>query len=511
MRYTSILLVFLFAISCAQHDYDLLIKNGTIIDGSGADAVQGHVLVHEGIIIKTGDFDIETHKAAAIIDVEGKVISPGFVDGHSRGVPVETPRFDNFLSMGVTTITLGLIGNSPGEDKVEEWMNDVDEIGTGPNIIHFTGHSTLRDIVDAPRESDLDESYLNEMRNLLRSSINAGSFGISYGLEFEPASYADMPELVSLATLAKEQGGIVMGHVRNEDDGNIEEAITEMHDVGHESGAQINISHLKIVYANDPQRAEDVLSLMDEARDRGLSVTADVYPYVASFTTIGIIFPEWARLPNDFDEVVESRRGELEEYLRNRINLRNGPEATLFGTEPWTGKTLAEVADELDMPFENVLIDEIGPEGASAAYFVMNEDVMQRFLIDPYVMVSSDGGPEMRHPRGYGSFAKIIRKYVNEENLLSLEEAIRKMSGLPAETLGLTNADKVDVQRGLIREGYSADLLIFAPSNIKDNATFEDPHAFSEGFDWVFVNGVPVIKDRIKNESLPAGIIRKLN
>ena len=509
IRLTTVLTIILFAISCTRPDYDLLIKNGTIIDGNGSEAMSGHVLINNGLIVRSGDFDLDNITATKIIDASGRVIAPGFVDAHSRGVPQETPRFDNFLSQGVTTITLGLIGRSPGDDDVAGWMREVDEIGAGPNVIHFTGHSTLRNLTNAPREGSLSDSYINRMKEIIEASMSAGSFGLSYGLEFEPASYADMTELVSLASVAVEHGGMIMGHVRSEDDDRIEEAITEILDVAKESEAKLNISHLKIVYANDPARAEVVLALMDEARKNGMKVTADLYPYIASFTTIGIVFPEWARPPNDLGEVVEARRPELEEYLRNRIQLRNGPEATLFGSGHWTGKTLKEVADELNKPFEDVLIDDIGPEGASAAYFVMNEEVMQRFLIDPYVMVSTDGGPEMRHPRGYGSFAKIIRKYVNELELLSLEEAIYKMSGLPALTLGLTDSEKVDIQRGLIREGFAADLVIFNPDHVRDTATFEEPHSFAEGFDWVFVNGVVVIEEGESNEELPAGMIRR--
>lgn len=347
-----LLCILIFSISCSNYDYDLFIKNGLIIDGTGSEAVSGHVLVHDGKIVQAGDFDISEISAENTIDAEGRVISPGFVDVHSRGVPGETPRFDNFLTQGVTSITLGLIGRSPGNDDVKGWMNGVDNSGTGPNVIHFTGHSTLRNLVDAPRESRLDNQYISRMQEILEESMSAGSFGLSYGLEFEPASYADMPELVALANRAVDNGGIIMGHVRSEDDDRIEESIAEILEIARETDAQLNISHLKIVYANDPQRAEDVLSLLNEARDEGMTITADLYPYVASFTTIGIIFPEWARPPHDFEEVVDNRRAELEDYLRNRINLRNGPEATLFGTGPWTGKTLAEVAEELDIPFE---------------------------------------------------------------------------------------------------------------------------------------------------------------
>jgi N-acyl-D-amino-acid deacylase len=206
---------------------------------------------------------------------------------------------------------------------------------------------------------------------------------------------------------------------------------------------------------------------------------------------------------------VESRRDELAGYLRERVNSRNGPEATLFGTPPWAGKTLKEVADSLNKPFEDVLIDDIGPHGAGAAYFVMNEEVMKRFLTDPYVMVSSDGSPTMHHPRGYGSFAKIIDDYVITEQLLTLEEAIYKMSGLPAKTLGLSDDPEVETQRGVIKEGFSADLLLFDPENIRDAATFENPHQLAEGFDWVFVNGIAVIENGERNKELPGGVLRR--
>lgn len=509
LRLLPILLIASFLTFCSQPDYDLLIKNGLIYDGSGATPAEGHVLVHDGMIVRTGDFDLTGITASETVDANGRVVSPGFVDAHSRGEPTETPRFDNFLSMGVTTITLGLVGTSPGADDLIAWMESVDETGTGPNVIHFTGHSTIRDLANAPRQEDVEEATMSEMVEMLEDAMENGSFGLSLGLEFEPGRFAGRAELVRLAETVAERGGILMGHVRSEDDDRIDESVTELMEIGLAADVQTHISHLKIVFADDPQRADDVLAIIEEARDGGLMVTSDLYPYIASFTTIGLVFPEWANTQEEFDEAIETRRDELAEYLRNRIEQRNGPEATLFGTEPWTGMTLAEVAEELGKPFEEALIEDIGPEGGSAAYFVMNEDVMQRFLVDPHVMVSTDGGPEMRHPRGFGSFAKIIRKYVNELELLTLEEAIHKISGLPAETLGLTDPSLVDTPRGLIQDGLAADLLIFDPAEVNDPADFENPHTLAEGFDWVFVNGTAVIEEGERNGLLPSGVIRR--
>lgn len=499
--------------SCATdvERYDLLITNGFIIDGSGSPAFEADLLIHDGLIIEIGDINTEGKIIRREMDAEGKTITPGFIDTHSHGNPLSTPRFDNFLSMGVTSISLGQDGRSDGLDDVNAWMNEVDDQGTGPNILYFAGHNSLRRMVDAPRESGLDDSYIEEMREILKEAMDAGAFGLATGLEYDHGTFADLPELIALGEPVAEADGLIVSHVRNEDDDKIEESVTELLEQGIGSGANVHASHIKIVFGDDPQQAESVLELMDEARNEGIKATADVYPYTASFTGISIVFPDWALPPNDFDEVVSDQREELEEYLRNRVEARNGPEATLIGTAPWAGMTLKEVADELDKPFEDVLIDDIKPGGASAAYFVMDEDVMRRFLVDPYVMVSSDGSPTMRHPRGYGSFAKIIRQYVNEENILSLEEAIYKMSGFPAETTGLSDPEKVETPRGFIREGFAADLLIFDPANINDTASFEEPHNYAEGFDWVFVNGKAVIVEGERNELLPAGVIRKVD
>lgn len=407
---TYLFLILAFLISCnnstqPKTEYDLLITNAQIIDGTGADAFSGNILIDDGIIQKVGKFAADTIQATQIIDAEGRVVSPGFIDTHSHGNPLETPRFDNFLSMGVTTISLGQDGGSPSTSDLSGWMDQVDSVSTGPNILHFMGHGTLRRLSNTPQQPMLSDANLESMVGLMNDAMSAGSFGLTTGLEYESGRYARTPELVALAEPVANHNGLVMSHLRSEDDSKIEDSIRELINQGRESGAKIHVSHLKIVYANDSERAEDVLALMDEARQNGVQITADVYPYSASFTGIGIVFPNWVT-PGNFVEIKETRRDELEEYLRNRIEKRNGPEATLFGTAPWAGMTLAEVADSLNKPFEDVLIDDIGPSGASAAYFVMNEEVMKRFLQDPHVMVSSDGSPTMRHPRGYGSFAK---------------------------------------------------------------------------------------------------------
>jgi N-acyl-D-amino-acid deacylase len=491
----------------SQIEHDLLIRDAQIVDGTGSEAYSGHLLVDNGIIVRAGNFQTDTIRAVMSIDADGRTVSPGFIDAHAHGNPFETPRFDNFLAMGVTTIALGQDGSSPMTTDVAGWMSRVDSIGTGVNILHFTGHGTLRGLVDAPQQPNLPESNLDEMVILMENAMTAGSFGLSTGLEYESGRYATMQELAAIAKAVAEKDGIVMSHLRSEDNDHIEEAVSELIQQGRESGSRVHISHIKIVYANQADRASDVLAFMEQARQNGVRITADLYPYTASYTGIGIVFPDWIT-PSNFERLKETRRAELEQYLRNRIELRNGPEATLFGTPPWSGLTLAEVADSLDKPFEDVLIDDIGPSGAGAAYFVMNEDVMNRFLSDPHVMISSDGSPTMHHPRGYGSFAKIIDDYVNQESLLSLEEAIHKMTGLTAVTLGLSDPAKVEEPRGFLKPGFAADILIFDHTKFRDKATFEEPHLLAEGMDWVFVNGVAVIREGELNTLTPPGVIR---
>ncbi len=201
-----------------------------------------------------------------------------------------------------------------------------------------------------------------------------------------------------------------------------------------------------------------------------------------SYTTIGILFPEYALAPNDYEIVRQNRRNDLLDYVRDKVNRRNGPEATLFGTKPYKGKSLKQVADEKGIPFEKVLVDHIGPTGASAAYFTMDRDLQYRFIQDPYVMISSDGSPTMHHPRGYGSFAKVIEEFVVRDSLITLPEAIRKMTSFPADMIGIRD-------RGRLRKGYKADILIFNPINIKANASFAEPHKLATGFNYVIING----------------------
>jgi N-acyl-D-aspartate/D-glutamate deacylase len=461
---------------------DLLIENGQVLDGLGGDAVSADVVVIGDQIVFVGDAaftDTDRERIVRTIDAAGRTVAPGFIDLHSHGDPLETPEMENFLAMGVTTITLGQDGSSPDASPLSGWLEEVGEKGIGTNLAMFVGHGTLRNQSGIGMSADPEPADLQRMLGLLDDALDY-TFGLSTGLEYNPGLNAATGELRALAGVVGDNGRMIMSHMRNEDDDQLEAAIAELLEQGED--ARVHISHLKSVYGNGTDRAEQILSILDDARRNGIDITAEIYPYSASYTGIGIVFPVWAKTAEQFAVAKVERRDELAEYLRNRVNRRNGPEATLLGTDPWTGKTLADLAHELETPFEDVLIDVIGPQGGSGAYFVMNDELQGRLLQDPNVGVCSDGSPTGFHPRGHGTFAKIIETYVNDQGTLSLPEAIRKMTSFAAGVLGIAD-------RGAVQANMKADLIVFDPARIRAKATYPAPLQLADGFDIVIVNG----------------------
>jgi N-acyl-D-amino-acid deacylase len=515
----------IFLISCGNNDmplegilYDLMIVNGQIVDGTGSKPYLGTVLIKDGVLSYVGNANLESYEANQVIDADGMFITPGFIDAHGHGNAELNPKFKNFWSMGVTTILLGMDGRSDGIDDFNGWMQNVESARPGVNIAPFTGHGTARNATSIGLTTHPSEEQITELKDLIEEQMQRGSFGVTKGIEYIPGRFADIKELTEIGNIVAEYNGTIMSHIRNEDADQVQNSIRELIEVGSKSGSRVHVSHIKIVYSNDEKDADSVVALVDSARKAGVSITADVYPYTASFTGIGILYPEWALPPNNFETVKVERRSELAEYLRNRVNLRNGPEATLLGTAPWSGKTLADISDEFGIPFEDVLIDHLPPGSASAAYFVMNIDVMRRFLGYDHVVVSSDGSPEMRHPRGYGSFARIIRQFVVEEEFIAIQDAVKKMSGQTASIIGLdrdrglvkpeNQNDLRFTKRGYLKTGFAADVLIFDPANIRDAATFENPHQYATGFDYVIINGLIVQADGESTGARPGLVLR---
>lgn len=458
---------------------DLVLVGGLLVDGSGNAPRQADVVVGGGRILFVGDVAPGTVAPERVIDVSGRVVAPGFIDPHSHGDPLETPGFENFLAMGVTTITLGQDGSSPAVDDLERWLDEVAGNGIGPNLAMLMGHGTLRRQSGIGPAAQPSEQQLESLLERLDAALDV-TFGLSTGLEYNPGLNAGFVELDSLARVVGSRDRVIMSHLRSEDDDRLEAALDEL--IAQGRHARVHVAHLKSVYGRGAGRAREILAHIDAARDSGVEITADLYPYVASYTGIALLFPEWAKTPEAFAAARRDRYDELASYLRRRVMSRNGPAATLLGTEPYTGMTLADVAEALGKPFERVLIDDIGPQGASAAYFVMDESLQAALLTDPHVAVCSDGHPTGFHPRGHGAFAKIIERYVVAQELLSLPEAVRKMTSLPAEILGLRD-------RGRIRVGLAADLVVFDPERVRATATYVEPFQLAEGFELVVVNG----------------------
>lgn len=461
---------------------DLWIRNGDVVDGTGAPRSRADVLVTGDTITWVGPVDAGAVTAARTLDATGCVVTPGFIDAHAHGSPLRSGKFENFRAMGVTTICLGMDGGSASSAPLPRFFEITADRGFGVNIAPFLGHGAARRAVGIGTATEVSDAQRAELRAYVADSLEHGAFGLTTGLEYEPGRFAQMPELTAAAQPLGRAGAVVMSHVRNEDDEALLASLDELFEQCRGAGCAAHISHLKVVYGKGRDRADAILAHIDAARRDGLTITADVYPYVASYTGIGIVFPSWARAPNDYEAVKATRRAELAAHLRRRVTLRNGPEATVFGSGPFAGQSLAAAATAAGKPFEDLLIDDVGPSGASAAYFVMSAEVMERFLLDPHVMVASDGSPTMRHPRGHGTFARVLREHVQERGLLTLEEAVRKMTSLPADTVGLP-------RRGRLQTGHIADLLVFDPTEVRDHATFADPYQKATGIRHIVVAG----------------------
>ncbi|MCB0719027.1 MAG: amidohydrolase family protein [Bacteroidetes bacterium] len=478
---------------------DLWIRGGSVIDGSGTPARKADVLVSGDSIVFVGNVGSAQFEATRIIDATGKVVTPGFIDTHAHGNPARTPGFDNFLAMGVTTIALGQDGGGPQVVDPSAFIDSLNAGGLGVNVAYFAGHGTIRMMSGVEYDTEPTDAGIDSMKSILRSQLEGGFFGMTTGLEYTPGIYSGDDELMALAEVVGEYDRLIMSHMRNEDDDAVEASLRELLRQGREAAVQV--SHFKSVYGKGAARAEELLAILDSARATGTQVTADLYPYTASYTDIGIVFPTWAKAPNDYDQVRAQSRDSLLRYVHDRVMLRNGPEATLLGTGEYEGKTLADLAEESGKPFEEILVDDIGPRGASGAYFVMDDALQERLAQDPFVMFCSDGSPTGFHPRGHGTFARIIETFVREKKLFTLEEAVRKMTWLPAQTLGLDG-------RGRLATGYVADVLVFDPKMIHETATYTNPLSNAEGMDVVLVAGVRAYEGGSATSDRPGRVLR---
>ncbi len=480
-----------------------LFREVTLVDGTGAPPRPADVLVTGDKIARIASpSGRKSRSAARIIEGEGRVLAPGFIDTHSHGDPLEQ-SLEALLAMGVTTIVVGVDGSGPrvGKDlDLRTWIRAASRAPIDLNVAALSSHGTLRRAVgvsDAVRRPDT--ASLRRMAAQLNSELRAGAFGLAYGLEYVPGIYSETPELTNLGRTTSRYGAVVMSHMRSENDDEIEASINEL--IASSLPGRPHISHLKVVFGKGEQRARALLAFLSEKRRQGIELTADAYPYTAGFTGIAILFPQWALPPTDYSKVVAERRQELRDHLERRMIRRGGPEALLFGTPPYTGKTVAQAAQEAGLHFADFLL-KIGPEGGRGAHFTLDKALQDTLLLDPFVAISTDGGPGIHHPRSTGTYAKLIEEYVVRDGTLSIQEAIRKATSLPARIMRF-------IDRGVIRVGAKADLILFDPSKVRARSTYLDPFAKSEGFDLVMVNGRPAF-EKGKQASTSGRLLRAI-
>jgi N-acyl-D-amino-acid deacylase len=474
--------------SCAQPratNYDLLIRNASVVDGTGASAYRANVLI-KGDTIAAIDSQMRGDVSAAReIDANGRTLAPGFIDMHTHGDPIEQ-SFENFLAMGVTTVVVGQDGSSvdlkaaPAEVPFAQWAAAAEAAGVQVNVAALSGHGSIRHLAQIPDSvRHLDAEQTARMRAVLRADLQAGTYGMSTGLEYVPGIYSEPEEVLALAREVGEAGGVVMSHMRSENDDTINQSIDELAAQG--AYARVHISHLKVVFGKGAERGRQLLAVIDSKRKAGVDLTADAYPYNAGYTGIAILFPEWALPPTDYKAIVAQRRDELAQYLEKRMTKRGGPEAMLFGSEPYAGQTLAEAARGAGKSYVDFLI-ELGPGGGDGAHFTIDEATQDVLFSDPSVGVCTDGSPGMRHPRSTGTYAKLFERYVREKGVLTVEQAVHKAAGVPARIMRFAD-------RGVIKVGAKADLVVFDVAKVHPTSSYVDPFQFAEGFDVVVVNG----------------------
>jgi N-acyl-D-amino-acid deacylase len=525
----------------AGSDYDLRIINGQVIDGSGRLRVRADVGIRGDVIATIGDLSHATAKTT--IDARGQVVAPGFIDllGHSEGAVLIDPHLEGKVRQGVTTELTGE-GHSPGplDDAMAAEMNrtrppDFPEVkwrslddyirfveqrgGSAINFAFFIGAANPREIVLGDADRDPSPQELERMKGIVEQSMKEGAIGLSTALIYPPGRFAKTDELIALATVAGRHGGGYWTHLRNEAD-RIDTALDEAFRIGREAKVPVNVFHLKAGGAKRGQMAE-IIARIEAARKSGLDVASQVYPYTATSTDLTSLVPAWALQGGYLRFVARlgdpEARAKIAGEMRGGGYLRGGGSGILVRNIPggalpqFERKRVDEIARIMKVePVEAVLrIFAASKSSPIAIYFGLSEDDLKLALKQPWVAVGSDSGAvvgsrraEGAHPRAYGTFPRILGHYVRDQKLFTLEEAVRKMTGLAASRAGFTD-------RGLLRPGMKADIVVFDPATIRDVSTYEDPHHFAEGISDVLVNGTPVLHDGAMTAALPGRMLRK--
>ena len=500
-----------------QPAYDLIIVGGTVIDGTGTPARRADVAVKDGRIAAVGALDAQS--ARETIDAAGLIVAPGFIDVHTHADSIwERPRAENFVRMGVTSIVAGNCGGSAAD--IGAALAQATQTPASVNFATLVGHNTVRRAVMGTENRDPTIGELTKMKTLVWKGMADGAVGLSTGLQYVPGTYSNTPEIIELARVAGNAGGVYASHMRNEGT-TLEASIEEALRIGSASGARVQISHLKVDAPNRWGASEKALAMIDSARARGVDVQADQYAYTAASSNLGIRFPSW---------VLEGGQAKIEERLKDAATwakiktemqgllAERGIEDLSFAriasyrTDPsLNGLSIKEAAEKrkgsgtLDAQLETAR-EMLMAGGASMVYHFMSDRDVERIMRHPHVGFASDAsvlvmGSGVPHPRGYGNAVRVLGEYVRTRKVIPIEEAVRKMTSLPAQHFRFAD-------RGLVKTGYAADLVIFDPATVGDAATFEKPHAYATGMPHVMVNGVLVVKDGAHTGATPGTVLR---
>jgi N-acyl-D-amino-acid deacylase len=524
-----IALAFLAPAAAAAQDttsarpFDYLLRGGTVVDGTGAAPFRADVAITGDRIAAVSRTAIEPARARHVIDATGLIVAPGFIDAHAHVENLAAqPLAENFLRQGVTTVWFAADGGQPWPLRAE--MDTLRQVRHAPNILFFAGHNTIRRAVMGAANLAPTADELEQMKAHVARAMEDGAFGLTTGLRYVPGIYSDTEEVIALARVAARYGGFYSSHLRDEAAGSID-AVRELIRIAEEAGLPGQVSHHKLMGQRQWGQSEQTLALVDSARARGIDITLDQYPYDATSTGTTVLFPAWA-LSGGADSLRirladAALRPRIEEGMRETIMTERGGGdlsririASYRRNPSWNGLTFADIAAERGREADIGFAIELGIEiqtngGATGVWHVVDEADVRRIMQHPWTMISSDGGINVPgvghpHPRGNGSFARVIGRYVRDEQVLPLEEAIRKMTSLPAWRMG-------DETRGRIAEGMVADIAIFDLATFGDRATYEAPHQYAVGMQHVFVNGEPVLRDGTLTGARPGRVLLRAN
>jgi N-acyl-D-amino-acid deacylase len=508
MRYFFFLL---FSCCCivvaAQTTVDILITNARILDGTGNSWYYGSIAIKDGKIIKIGNVGNLT--AAKLIDAKKMIVAPGFIDVHTHleGNEAKNPTADNFIYDGVTTCVTGNCGSS--DVHIKNYLRRMDSIKLSINVAALIGHNDVRKAVMGTANRKPTEAEMQRMEAIVEQAMKDGAVGFSTGLIYIPGTYSTTEEVLRLAKIAARYKGVYASHMRDEGD-SVTQAIEEALHIGREANMPVEISHFKLSGQQNWGRSKETVAMIQAARKEGVDVTIDQYPYTASSTSLSTLLPD--EILADGADSINARlsrpeiRKYVTEYMLAKLKKRKLKHfsypvvATYRADSTMNGKSIEEVnllmGRKHKAKFETeTVMDMMQKGGAGMVFHGMGDEDVKRIMQYPFNMFASDAsirvyGQGAPHPRGYGTNARVLSKYVRDEKVISLEEAIRRMTSLPAQKFGLKN-------RGLLREGYAADIVIFDENEVQDLSTYEKPHAYSKGFQYVLVNGKVVVENGI--------------